>query len=253
MKKKVVLSLFILMFLISYGNSENLEELFNRANQAYRAEKYEDAIELYKSILSQGFENADLYYNIGNCYFRLDQVGQAVLHYEKAKKINPNESDLNYNLELANLRVVDRIQVPVRFFMFDWWDHIKWYFSLNNLVFLLIALYCLSGLMFIVWLFVRWEKLRSVLISSGIVLGLLFIFWAYIFFLRIDEYRNRVEGIILSPSVTVVSAPDDNSADMFILHEGVKVLLNEQRDAWVNISLVDGKSGWIKYDVLGII
>jgi hypothetical protein len=117
----------------------------------------------------------------------------------------------------------------------------------------LILLFFLAVLILIGWLFIRWEKLRTLLISLVFISSFLFLFWIYILFIRIDEYKNKVEAVILAPSVTVLSAPDENSTDMFILHEGVKILLNEQRNEWVNISLSDGKTGWIKNDVLGII
>jgi tetratricopeptide (TPR) repeat protein len=253
MNKTIKQTILFLLCLLSVGNAENLEELFLTANQSYRAEKYEDAIRIYQNILSQGYESAHLYYNLGNCYFRLDQIGQSILYYEKARKINPNESDLIYNLELANLRVVDRIEIPPRFFMFNLWDKLKWFFSLEDLVMLLISLFLLAVLILIGWLFIPWEKLRNILISLVFISSLFFLFWMYILIIRIDEYRNKVEAVILAPSVTVVSAPDENSTDMFILHEGVKILLNEQREEWVNISLADGKTGWIKNDVLGII
>jgi tetratricopeptide (TPR) repeat protein len=248
--KQTILSFLLLL---SVCVAENLEELFLRANHSYRAEKYEEAIRIYNNILSQGFENANLYYNLGNCYFRLEQIGQSILYYEKARKINPNESDLIYNLELANLRVVDRIEIPPRFFMFNWWDKLKWYFSLDDLVMFIILLFFLVVLILIGRLFIRWEKLRTILMSLVFITSFIFLFWIYILFIRIDEYKNKVEAVILAPSVTVVSAPDENSTDMFILHEGVKILLNEQREEWVNISLADGKTGWIKNDVLGII
>jgi tetratricopeptide (TPR) repeat protein len=237
----------------SISLSQNRDELFIKGNQAYRAEDYDTALSFYNEILSQGFETSDLYFNMGNCYFRMEQIGQAILYYEKARKLDPNDPDINYNLELANLKVVDRIESPPRFFLFNWWDSLKLKFSLINLVYLLIFLFFLSIFSLIVWLFSRSNRLRSFLISITVVSGLLFLLWCYIFFIRVNEIKNRVQAIIIVPSVTVVSAPDENSTDMFILHEGVKVDLEEQSNEWVNISLVDGKTGWVKSNVLGII
>lgn len=248
-----VQTIFVLLLSISFLLAGNLDELFKEANDAYRAEKYQDAISLYKNILSQGYDHSELYYNLGNCYFRLNQIGQAMLYYEKARKLNPNDADLKYNLELAGLKVVDRVELPPRFFLFTWWDTLKDYFSLNKLAILIILLFNFSILCLIIRMFLKSGKFRTLLVSLTSVTGLLFVLFAYIFILRVNDFRNKPEGIILSPSVTVLSAPDENSTDVFILHEGVKVALEEQRDSWVKISLVDGKTGWIKYKVLGII
>ncbi len=190
---------------------------------------------------------------MGNCYYRMNRVGEAVLYFEKAFKLNPHDLDIRHNLDLVNLKVVDRVDMPPRFFLFEWWDSIKIYYSIDQLSYLFVGLFMLSILLFIAWLFAKRDRLRRLALSLTIVLGVLAIFWGYIFYLRAQEYKHFREAVILTPAVTVQSAPDTGSTEVFILHEGAKVSLDEQREAWVKISLPDGKSGWIRSQALGVI
>ena len=246
---------FILLLILSFSvvRADNLNVIFKQANEAYRADKFEKAVTLYQNILSQGYENVEIYYNLGNCYFRLNRVGQSVLYYEKALKLNPHDPDIEYNLELANLKVVDRIELPPRFFLFDWWDSVKYYYSLTQLSSILIIFFALAILLLIIWLFLKRYRLRRTVLSFSIILVILTILAAYIFLIRIQEFKTQRQAVILTTSVTVLSAPDENSTDVFVLHEGAKVHLDDQRAVWVKISLPDGKAGWIKSEVLGII
>ena len=98
--------------------------LFDKANSLYQQQEFDKAIEFYQEILSQGYESAEIHYNLGNCYYRLNNLGRAILSYEKALLLEPNDSDIQYNLDLANLRVIDRVSLPPRFFLFEWWDYL---------------------------------------------------------------------------------------------------------------------------------
>jgi tetratricopeptide (TPR) repeat protein len=250
---KAIPILFLILFLFTGVYAQQPKQLFQKANQAYQNQNYQQAIELYQNILGQGYQATEIYYNLGNAYFRLNNLGQAILNYEKALKLNPNDPDIRYNLELANLRVVDRLELPPRFFLFEWWDSLKTYFSLTQLTRLVAVLFTLSIVLLVLWLFIRRYRLRRWLLTGAIIGGLLFIFWGYILILQSEGYRNRHQAIVLTPTVTVMSAPDEASTDVFLLHEGVKISLDEQRESWVKISLPDGKSGWIKTQDIGII
>jgi len=251
LKTLPILSLVFLLFTGVYAQQPR--QLFQKANQAYQDQNYQQSIELYQNILGQGYQATEIYYNLGNAYFRLNNLGQAILNYEKALKLNPNDPDIRYNLELANLRVVDRLELPPRFFLFEWWDSLKTYFSLTQLTRLVAILFTLSILLIVLWLFIRRYRLRRWLLTGAIVSGVLFIFWGYILISQSGEYGDRHQAVVLTPTITVMSAPDEGSTDVFLLHEGVKIRLDEQRESWVKISLPDGKSGWIKTKDIGII
>jgi tetratricopeptide (TPR) repeat protein len=251
------LNLLFCLLLLTMGYTilpaQSPVSLFQKAGEAYQNQQFDQAVELYKQILSQGYENKAVYYNLGNSYFRLNEIGQAVLYYEKALKIDPNDADVKYNLELAGLRVVDRVEIPPRFFLFDWWDSVRNYFSLTQLTYLVMLFFMFTMGSLVIWLFIKTYRLRRWLVTFSTVAGLLTIFAGYILFLNARTAMNHRSAVILVPSVTVVSAPDEKSTDVFILHEGIKVTLDEQRQEWVKISLPDGKSGWIKSGTMGMI
>ena len=243
----IVVSLFVNL------RAQDFNELFQKANQAYRAQAFDEAIELYMNILSEGYHSNEIYFNLGNCYFRLNRIGEAILYYEKALKIDPQDNDIQYNLELANLRVIDRIELPPKFILFQWWDKLQLFFSIDQLTKLIVLFFFAAIISLILWFFVKRYRVRRWFLTFSALLGFFTIFWAYILIVRVKEYNNLRQAIILSYTVTVMSAPDENSTDVFLLHEGVKVRLDEQRGEWVKISLPDGKSGWLKSDNLGII
>lgn len=227
--------------------------LFQQANQAYQDQDFEKAAGIYQQIISQGYESRDVYYNLGNCYYRLNLVGQSVLYYEKALKLDPHDADIRYNLELANLKVIDRIEIPPRLFLFEFWDNLKNFYSLAQLTWLFTLLFAITIMLIILWLFVKQDRLRRWLLSLAAVAGFLTIFWSYILIIQSQSFTRQRQAVILVSSVTIRSAPDDSSTDVFILHEGVKVHLDELRAEWVKISLADGKSGWLRTENLAII
>jgi tetratricopeptide (TPR) repeat protein len=244
----------VILFLFSFSLlGQDIQSLFQTANEFYQEGDYQHAVSAYLQVLGQGYQSPAIYYNLGNCYFRMEQIGEAVLYYEKGLKLDPHDPDIQFNLELANLRVVDRIELPPKFFLFSWWDNLKVFYSIGQLTRLVLILFGLAILLIILRLFVRRYRFRSWLISSAIISGVLFFLWLYVLIVRVNEFNNIREGVILSPNVTVLSAPDENSTDMFLLHEGVKVQLDDQREYWVKINLPDGKSGWVKTEDLGII
>lgn len=226
---------------------------FEQGNQSYRDNKFQEAIEKYQKVIAAGYESGSLYYNLGNCYYKLGEIGYAVLYYEKAKKLLPNDTEVDFNLELARLKVVDRIDMPPRFFLFEWWDTIKYFYSIPQLTRLTIILYILTAIIFIFFLFLKRDRIRKLFFSSFIALLILTLFSGYFLFVNIREEKTNQYAILLSQSVNVLSAPEENSTDVFILHEGVKVKLEDEREDWLKIVLPDGKSGWVKRDYVGII
>lgn len=254
MKNIIRFSFLIFVFIIVLNiQAQDYQSYFQAANNAYRQQNYEQAIELYQNILSQGYHSKEVYFNIGNSYYRLNRIGEAILYYEKAQKLDPRDGDIQYNLELANLRVIDRIELPPRFILFEWWDNLKLFFSIQQLSRLISILFALTVFCLILGLFNKRYRLRRWFLYFSAVAGLLTIFGVYILIIRTGELKEVHWAIVLSPTVTVLSAPDENSTDVFLLHEGVRVSLNEDRGDWVKISLPDGKSGWMKKNDIGII
>jgi tetratricopeptide (TPR) repeat protein len=248
-----LLILFILVSISFSFSQSGVEYYFEQGNHSYREGEFQQAIEHYQKIIDAGFESGRLYYNIGNCYYKLDEIGYAILYYEKAKKILPNDSEVGLNLELARLKVIDRVEMPSRFFLFEWWDAIKDFYSIPQLTRLTIIFYIFTAVIFVAFLFLKRDRIRRVVLSIFVISLISTLFIGYVLFSNIHERNINQYAILLSQSVNVLSAPEENSTDVFILHEGVKIKLEDEIGDWIKIVLPDGKSGWIKRDRIGII
>jgi tetratricopeptide (TPR) repeat protein len=248
-----LLFILILFPLSLLGAQSGIDYSFEQGNQSYRSGEYQSAIDSYQKIIEAGYESGRLYYNLGNCYYKLDKIGYAILYYEKSKRFLPNDPEVNFNLELARLKVIDRIEMPPQFFLFEWWEKIKYFYSIPQLTKITIIFYVLTATIFIIFLFLKNNRIHRFFSSIFLVFLLFTIFFGYILFANIHEEKSNQYAILLSPTVNVLSAPEENSTDVFILHEGVKVKLEDEREDWLKIMLTDGKSGWIKRNHIGII
>lgn len=216
-----------------------------QAETLYRETKYEEAAGIYKNILAGGMESADLYYNLGNCYYKLGENTKAILNYERALLLNPSDGMARYNLKLAQKAIVDKIEVLPELFLVRWYKAAETYFSADQWGYISIGLFII--LLFMVALFfyagsVGWKKTGF---WVGCVVLLLTIGTIY-FALRQDHrVNNREYAIITASSVTVKGAPDNSGTALFLIHEGLKVRVIGSLGDWYNIQLADGNEGWI--------
>jgi tetratricopeptide (TPR) repeat protein len=230
----------------------SLREAFRQGNALYQSGRFDSSLAVYRKVLEQGYENGPLYYNMGNCAYKLGRTGAAVLYYEKARRFMPSDEDLKANLLLANLRVVDKVEVrseflPLRLFRLAVHALPPAALALMTPGFFGLAVGC-----FILYLLSR-KRLPGLLGLRGAVLfGALFAVAGLLWLGRIQSDRSTVEAVILTTKVDVMSAPGgQDSVESFSLHEGTKVRLDRQSGEWVEIVLPDGKVGWVKQETLG--
>jgi tetratricopeptide (TPR) repeat protein len=220
---------------------------FDQANQAYRSENYQRCVQIYQSILSQGYENSELYYNLGNAYYKMNNIPAAILQYERARKLSPSDPDIAHNLALANLRVTDKIDAIPELFFINWWHDLVDLRSADQWAWIAIA--SLWG-----------TVLATALLLTNLLPGSVRTIFSALAFAGIlfsavsltgmaahsHADKNHHFAIIFSPSVTVKSAPDENSTNLFVLHEGVKIELLDKVSQWSKFKLADGKIGWAR-------
>jgi len=230
----------------SRATNNNYRSIADSANKAYTEGQYYYAIELYDSILKDGYASAALYYNMGNAYFKTNQLPYAILYYEKAKKLSPADNNINYNLKLANTLITDKIdEIPLLFYQ-RWWQGLYNSFSADTwakiaiacmfLVFVCLAIYLISNILII--------KKTSFFIFA---LFLIVTIFSLIFAKKQNNLTfNDKAGIVFSPRITAKSSPDENSIDLFVIHEGTKVFINDKLGEWYEIKLANGSVGWIK-------
>jgi len=242
----VIVPIVFLCF-ISIAAGGEIEVRFETANQAYRSNDYEKAARLYQEILSQGYENAALYYNLGNCYYKLKSTPSAILQYERARRFDPSDEDIAHNLSLANLRIVDRVEAIPELFYITWWHQWTDLASADRWA----AIGILSLWLALICIIVLYFRFPFFLIRRIFSLFALIAFASFVLCMAsaADRYireENDRYAVVFAASTQARSAPDQRSTNLFVLHEGVKVQLLDQVGGWNKIRLADGKIGWIE-------
>ena len=221
------------------------DSLFQRAIGLYQEEEYEVSLQIFKEILDQGVESPDLYYNMGNAAYRSNNIGHAILYYEKALKMEPSHEDARHNLEFVSRYRVDTFEEVPELFLSTWRKMMVKVLSERSwsVIAILCFLIILGALL--IYLFSKRLLLKKVGFIAAVVGLLLFIIT---FTSALSTHRNIVRpesGIIISPSVVVRSSPSETGTELFILHEGTKIRVNEEVSGWHNIRVIDGSEGWI--------
>lgn len=239
------LILFLIIFKMALGGGLTPQAMIDSATNAYTKGQYESAIKWYEQVLSTGQESAGIYYNLGNAWFKLNEMAQAIYNYEKALLLDPSDEDILFNLKIANSRIVDKIDVVPDLFFERWWKSLYTLFPGDTWAWLSI----LFTALFLIALGLFVLSVKSVQKKVGFYSALLFLFLT--FFGYAFAYKNHfrqshhTHGIVFEPSVTVKSSPDENSVDLFVLHEGTKVQLSDSLNSWVKIKIANGSVGWM--------
>ena len=225
------------------------DELFAEGNRLYQQENYQGALDNYLRIGEAGFESPGLYYNIGNAYFKANELGRAILYYERARRLAPNDADILANLELARSLGADEIVPLPRFWLFrvgSWWMNL---FPRSLLIGLTAAGYLMAAGA-VVTLVLRpgaasWAR------RAAVVGGILVLVLGATLAVRETGLGQPRHAVVLSPEVGVQSAPSDDPAlQLFVIHEGTRVRVDRRSEQWLEVVLDDGKVGWVRADVL---
>ena len=224
----------------------DIDSLKVAADSAYAQEKYEDAVKIYSELTEQT-ENADVYYNLGCAYYRMDDMAHAILWFERAAMLNPSDKDINFNLELARSKTIDRITPRHEMFFGSLFNWLSQLFSLSQWAFVCIALFVLSLVGLGLFFFSGRYLLRKGGFYAAVVLFMLTIVANLCANHRRNSLLSHDSAIVVASSVTVKSTPSQSGNDLFVLHEGTRV---EIRDAsmkdWCEVQIADGKVGWLE-------
>jgi len=247
----VLLSVFLLAPLNVLG--QDAEALFAQANLEYRNENFGESIRLYEQIKSNGWESGELYYNLGNAYFRESKLGPAILNYERARSFLPGESDLSRNLEIANLRVVDKIEPLPEFLPVRWMKAFLRLFTARSWVVLALSLYWCAILSLVTWRLLATPSFRRWLVRAALSTALAGGISASLLAGRLWLDRSQVPAIVMVPEVEALSAPAAGATEVFRIHEGTRVRIGTRSSEWSEIILPDGKVGWIPSQAIELI
>lgn len=233
-----------------FALQEKPETLLAEANQHYLNKEYREAITIYEKLVSQGFENAELFYNLGNAYYKTEKAGYAVLYYERALKLSPSDEDIVHNLALVNTQITDKVDSLPKFFLFQWWENLLALFTLSGWTYFayLIFIFLIGSIILYFFASTIFQQKIAVITGSASVIFLIFVI--SLLTVKLNREVNIKSAVIVEPVVTVKLAPDIKSNDAFIIHEGLKVKVEDRVENWIKIRLADGKIGWMTMEQL---
>lgn len=240
------IGLILVVLLMSLGGFAAVDpQMEKQAEQWYAEGKYADAADVYKKILTEGLESSELYYNLGNCYYKLGENTSAILNYERALLLNPGDDMIRYNLKMAQQAIVDKIELLPELFLIRWYKAVETHFSADQWGYISIVLFIIFLVMAALFFYSRVIGVKKTGFVAGIVV--FFLTLGSIFFAMRQSSRisDREYAIIITPSVTVKGAPDHSGTSLFLVHEGLKVRVIGELGSWYNIHLADGNEGWV--------
>lgn len=261
MKKKnsagalaIVMPLMIFACTISAGAQDYRDSLWNAATGAYSEGRWEDAASAYENLLDVAGVSPQLYYNIGNAFFKAGEYHKAILNYERALKADPSYSDARFNLSLANERIQDRLDAVPEFIFKTWMRNVCYLLSSNAWAVLSIICFGLFLALGLLYLLASSHAARKTGFYGAV--GILLLFCLSLGFSKWQsgDYLKADAAIVMKPVSSVKSSPSGSSAkDLFVLHEGTKVKVLDSVGEWVNIELSDGRQGWVRNGEIEVI
>jgi tetratricopeptide (TPR) repeat protein len=247
----VILMWSVCLFAQSKSVSHSISEtealkIYHEANIAYQKLDYEKSIKLFNSLLDHNYRSVEIYFNLGNAYFKAGDFSKAILNYERAKKIEPEDEDTNFNLKIASLKVVDKVDQAPQIFYKRWMTGLAESLPSNIWTILFIILVWLFFIALSLYVIGRTVTSKKVAFFS-LLLFLIVTVSTGVLMLKSHVLTNvDKQAIIMSSSVYIKSSPDEKGNDLFILHEGTKAEVLDQIGDWSKIRIGNGSVGWLK-------
>ena len=237
---------WLLLAMICFGGTSAKAVTKNNADTEYQKGNYQQAIRDYEEILKNG-ESAEIYFNLGNAYYRTDNITKAVLNYERARLLSPGDDDINFNLQFARSKTIDKITPESEMFFITWYKSLVNFTSVDNWAKTGILCIVMALLLVLLYLFGPQLMLRKIGFFGGLAFFVIFLLSNLFAFQQKQALDNRTGAIIISPSVNIKKTPAKNSADQFVLHEGTRVdIIDKGMTDWRCIRVGDGREGWIE-------
>jgi tetratricopeptide (TPR) repeat protein len=252
-KRYILIIIFISLFVRIAVSQDTNKDKFYQGVTYFTAGSYKEALQIWTDIYNTGYRSANLDYNIGNAYYKLNNIPLAILFYERAYLLKPADENINYNLQIARTLIVDRFQEIPELFFIKWYNLVSLFLSTNSWAKISITSFILFLLL--LSLYIYSSRYRHKVIG----------FWLGVFFIVLSltslafTIRNKSlvydsrKAIISSPMVNGKSSPDKSGNDIFVLHEGTKVTVEDEVGEWSEIRLSDGNKGWVPLNSIIII
>ena len=250
-KLTYLMALFVLSF--SSMTHAQVDNTKLEADQAFIEGRYTEAVELYEGLLSKEYVSAELHYNLGNAYFKSNQVASAILHYERALKLAPNDEDIQFNLKLANLSIKDKVEDIPQLFFINWWNTVIKTFTTDGWAWHAVIAFAIGLLGFLIFRFSSEEAMKRLTFYAGVLSIVWGVFSVYAAQKNFIHAVNDDRAVVFATTVTAKSAPDKKGKDLFVIHEGLVVTVSDELNGWVRIKLSNGDVGWIQKEAVELI
>jgi tetratricopeptide (TPR) repeat protein len=218
---------------------------WQHANTLYANGQYADATQAYLQLEQDAASNAALFYNAGNAYYKQGDLAKAILYYERALRLSPDDEDAQYNLALANQQTVDKIEAIPQFFLVTWLSSFRTMFGIDTWAMLAVALLAATLMLALVVALGRSLRRKRLAFATAAFCLALSLTSTYVAFREKQQFELRSEAIVMSPVTSVKASPDGSGVDLFVLHEGSKVTVLEAIGEWKKVKTADGNQGWL--------
>jgi len=247
MRRLIIICCFLYGILtLSFAQSKT------EADSAYQKGKYEVAARIYEQLLDQG-ENAYLFYNLGNAYYRMHDIAHAILNYERAALREPGNSDIRFNLALARSKTEDKVTDTDQFFIFYWFHSLVNAHNTDGWARMALMAFVLMLVAILMFFFGRMSLLRRVSSYAFAVFFICTVLFNVFALIQRNEMLDKTRAIVMQ-TVPVKSTPDNSGNTLFTLHPGTKVKISDNSMSnWKEVSLSDGKKGWLAKSAIELI
>ncbi|MGM0666818.1 MAG: SH3 domain-containing protein [Bacteroidota bacterium] len=247
MKRAIIMISILLIFLPCLAAEEKKEEtaLYEKALEEYRNDNFSEALDIFEKLIAGGYSSYKLYYNAGNAAFKTGDIPSAILNYEKALLLKPFDEDARYNLEIARTFTTDKLEVIPDIFFIRWFNMLSLLMHTNAWASLSLACFVLSLGLLAVYLFSSRYRLKKMTFIGAVVIFLISIFSFSLAIRNKALTADNDEAIVFAPVVTGTSSPGSSGNELFVIHEGTKVEVEDKLGEWYEIKLSDGTVGWV--------
>ena len=244
----------ILTVSAAWLSAQDADSLWNQAVKDYTEENYQEALAGFTALEADGYVSGELYYNIGNCYYKLGNcLGQSILYYERALKLDPSYEDAQVNLAIAREYTMDRIDEVPEFILLTWIKAFRDTVSSDAWAWIALVLFLVTAVMVLLFRFGGSPALRKTAFALAVAALLMTIISAVFAFNLRSGLESDGEAVVTVPVSSVKSSPGSTDQSLFILHEGTKVAVMDSLGEWFRIELSDGRQGWLEAEDVEII
>ena len=239
---------FIALFAASIAcrGMEKMDSLWNTGVGYYAQEDYQGALECFKQLETLGYESPELYYNIGNSYYKMSgYIAYSILYYERALKLDPSHKDALSNLEFVRQFTLDKIEVVPEFVLVTWFKTVRQGLSSNGWAYLALTFMVILAALLLLFRFGRNLALRKISFAFAIIVTIFMAISVIFSFGLKGEMESEDGAVVVNPVSSVKSSPNNTGKSLFIIHEGTNVTVLEELGQWYKVELSDGRQGWV--------